>query len=150
MEEAHLSIRQLSQRTGVSSKTLRYWESLGLLPKPWRTHTNYRQYRPSDLDRVIFIKKAKSLGFTLTEIRRIFELCRDRTAPCEEVVDWAGKKIKDLEAQIEALTQLQERLIRYHRKWKRQGACPPMSPGEICCLIEEVPLVEKSDAPQRR
>lgn len=150
MQEATLNIRQLSQKAGVSSKTLRYWETLGLLPRPGRTHTNYRMYRPSDLDRVIFIRKAKSLGFTLSEIRRIFELCRDRGAPCNEVVDWAAEKIKALETQIEALAQIRERLIRYHRKWKRQGACPPMSPGEICCLIEEVPLVEISNALQRR
>jgi DNA-binding transcriptional MerR regulator len=147
MEEATLTIRQLSQKTGVSSKTLRYWETLGLLPKPWRTHTNYRMYRPSDLDRVIFIRKAKSLGFTLAEIRRIFELCRDRGAPCNEVVEWAGEKIETLETQIKALTQIRERLIRYHRKWKAKGACPPMSPGEICCLIEEVPLAEITHAP---
>ena len=150
MHEESLSIRQIAQKSGVSSKTLRYWEALGLLPKPSRTHTNYRVYRSSDIDRVIFIQKAKSLGFTLSEIRRIFELCRDRSAPCEEVVDWAGKKIKGLETQIMALTQLRERLIRYHRKWKRQGTCPPMSPNEICCLIEEVPVAEISDAPQRR
>ena len=149
MQEAVLSIRQLSQKSGVSSKTLRYWETLGLLPKPWRTHTNYRQYRPSDLDRVIFIRKAKSLGFTLSEIRRIFELCRNRNAPCDEVVEWAGERIEALEAQIQTLVQIRERLIRYHRKWKRQGACPPMSPNEICCLIEEVPLTEISKAPQR-
>jgi DNA-binding transcriptional MerR regulator len=150
MENAPLTIRQVSQKTGVTSKTLRYWESLGLLPKPWRSHTNYRQYRPSDVERVIFIRKAKSLGFTLSETRRIFELCHERGAPCEEVVDWAGEKIKTLENQIEALTQIRGRLIRYHQKWKRQGACPPMNPGEICCLIEEVPLSEITHAPQGR
>ncbi|MBI3609391.1 MAG: hypothetical protein HY204_01655, partial [Nitrospirae bacterium] len=59
-------------------------------------------------------------------------------------------KIKTLETQIEALTQIQERLIRYHRKWKVQGGCPPMSPGEICCLIEAVPATEIETAPQGR
>lgn len=150
MPEPTVTIRQLSQRTGVSSKALRYWEGLGLLPKPARTHTNYRLYTRSDQDRVTFIRKAKSLGFTLSEIRRVFELCRERGAPCKEVVDWAGKKVKDLEAQIETLTQLREKLVRYHRKWRRQGACPPMSPNEICCLIEAVPATEIETAPQGR
>lgn len=150
MQEVRLSIRQLSQKTGVSSKTLRYWEALKLLPRPQRSHTNYRLYMPSDLDRVIFIRKAKSLGFTLSEIRRIFELCRNRGAPCEEVVNWAGEKIRTLETQIEALTQIRNRLTRYHRKWKRKGACPAMNPNEICCLIEEVPLPEAANIPERR
>ncbi len=87
MPEELLSIQQVSKKAGVSSKTLRYWETLRLLPQPRRTQTNYRLYTPSDLDRVIFIRKAKSLGFTLSEIRRIFELCHDRNIPCEEVVD---------------------------------------------------------------
>jgi len=150
MQDELLSIRRVSKKAGVSSKTLRYWETLRLLPRPRRTHTNYRLYTPSDLDRVIFIRKAKSLGFTLSEIRQIFELCRDRGAPCEEVVGWAGRKIKDLEAQIEALTQLREKLIRYHRKWKQKDACPPMSPNEICHCIEAVPLAEIPNAPQGR
>ena len=149
MQEEHLSIRQVARKSSVSSKTLRYWETLGLLPRPSRTHTNYRLYTPSVLERVIFIRKAKSLGFTLSEIRQIFELCHDHTAPCEKVVDWAAGKINALETQIEALKQLRERLIQYHRKWKRKGAYPPMKPKEICCLIEEVPLVEILNAPER-
>lgn len=150
MHEELLGIRQIAQKSGVSSKTLRYWETLGLLPRPRRTHTNYRLYTVSELERVIFIRKAKSLGFTLSEIRRIFELCRDQTAPCEDVVEWAGTKIKTLEAQIHALAQLRERLMRYHDRWTRKGACPPMSSNEICCLIEAVPLGELSNTPKRR
>jgi len=150
MTEQPLTIRQVARETGVSSKALRYWEALRLLPKPRRTHTNYRLYTAADRDHVLFIRKAKSLGFTLAEIRRIVTLCRDRSAPCEAVVEWAGQKVKALEAQIEALGQLRDRLVRYHRKWTRQGACPPMSPNEICCLIEDVPLSDISTAPQRR
>lgn len=150
MHQESLSIRQVSEKTGVNSKTLRYWETLGLLPKPRRTHTNYRLYTASDLDRIIFIRKAKSLGFTLSEIRKIFELCSRRQPPCEEVVDWAGQKIQALEHQIETLTQLRARLIGYHRKWRRKGACPPVTPSEICCFIEEIPLSETSHTPRRR
>lgn len=140
MAETVLTIRQLAQRSGVGSKTLRYWESLRLLPKPRRTHTNYRLYTPSDLDRVIFIRKAKRLGFTLAEIRGIFELGRERRVPCEAVVNWAGAKIEALGRQIEALTMIRDRLARYHRRWRRHGGCPPLRADEICCLIEEVPL----------
>lgn len=143
MHQNSLGIRQVSEKTGVSSKTLRYWEALGLLPKAGRTHTNYRLYDASDLNRILFIRKAKSLGFTLSEIRKIFALCSRRQPPCEEVVDWVGQKIQALERQINTLTQLRARLIGYHRKWKRKGACPPVTPSEICCFIEEIPLNEK-------
>lgn len=150
MDQHPFSIRQVSEKTGVNSKTLRYWEMLKLLPKPRRTHTNYRLYSASDLDRIIFVRKAKSLGFTLSEIRKIFALCGRRQPPCGEVVDWAGQKIQALEQQIDTLTQLRARLIGYHRKWKGKGACPPVTPTEICCFIEEIPLSETSHTPQRR
>lgn len=148
MTEEVFTIRQLARRSGVNAKTLRYWEAQRLLPKPRRTHTNYRLYTPADLERVNFIRKAKRLGFTLAEIRRIFELGRDRGAPCEAVVSWAEDRIAVLGRQIEALTAIRDRLIRYHRKWKRAGGCPPLRPDEICCLIEEVPL-PKGDAPRK-
>lgn len=150
MSVKELTIRQLARKTGVGSKALRYWESVRLLPRPRRNYNNYRIYDEGAVQRVQFIRKAKSLGFTLSEIRGIFELCRAHGAPCEEVVDWAGKKISALETQIEALVQLRKRLVLHHRKWKRQSGCPPMSPNEICCLIEEVPLSEMSHDPQRR
>lgn len=57
-----LTILQLNRRTGVSSKTLRYWESVGLLPRPDRNYSNYRLYKPEAVQRVTFIQKAKSLG----------------------------------------------------------------------------------------
>ena len=69
MGEQTLSIRQLAQEAGVSSKTLRYWESLRILSPAGRTHTNYRRYTENHLERVLFIRKAQSLGFTLAEIR---------------------------------------------------------------------------------
>lgn len=148
MTEEVFTIRQLARRSGVNAKTLRYWEAQRLLPKPRRTHTNYRLYTPADLERVRFIRKAKRLGFTLAEIRRIFELGRDRGAPCEAVVSWAGAKIAVLSRQIDALAAIRARLIRYHRKWQRAGGCPPLRSDEICCLIEEVPLLE-GDAPAK-
>src|SRR3990172_13073395 len=79
MGEGTLSIRQVAQKAGVSSKTLRYWESQGLIAPAGRTHTNYRRYTQAHLERVLFIRKAQSLGFTLAEIRQGFELARSRS-----------------------------------------------------------------------
>ena len=70
MGERMVGIRQLAREAGVSSKTLRYWETRGLLPPPRRTHTNYRLYGETDLERVLFIRKAQSLGLTLARSGR--------------------------------------------------------------------------------
>ncbi|MBI3734719.1 MAG: MerR family DNA-binding transcriptional regulator, partial [Chloroflexi bacterium] len=58
-------IHELTQQTGVPAKTIRYYESIGLLPRPHRAENNYRQYTPADGERLRFIASARSLGFSL-------------------------------------------------------------------------------------
>jgi len=134
-----LTIRELAKKTGVSSKALRYWESRGLLPKPGRTHTSYRVYPVSVVRKVQFIRKAKSIGFTLSEILSIFEITMQRGPPCEAVDAWASRKLEALDHQIALLTRLRSQLQRHRRRWRGRLPCPPLQPNEICCLIEELP-----------
>jgi len=134
-----LTIRELAKKTGVSSKALRYWESRGLLPKPGRTHTSYRVYPVSVVRKVQFIRKAKSIGFTLSEILSIFEITMQRGTPCEAVDAWASRKLEALDHQIALLTRLRSQLQRHRRRWRGRLPCPPLQPNEICCLIEELP-----------
>jgi hypothetical protein len=70
MGERTLSIRQLAQEAGVSTKTLRYWETQGLLAPAGRTHTNYRRYTETHVERALFIRKAQSLGVPKGPLRR--------------------------------------------------------------------------------
>ena len=90
MDREALTISRLAKEVGVSAKTLRHWEELGLIRPSRRTQANYRLYTQADVDRVLFILKAKSLGFTLAEIRQVFDLARTRTAPCDAVMRWAA------------------------------------------------------------
>jgi len=138
--ESTLTIRAVASQTGVSSKTLRYWESRGLLPKPGRTYTGYRVYPGSVVEKVKFIRKAKSIGLTLSEILALFTLVHEKKAPCEAVDAWANRKLKDLDQQIALLTELRVRLQQHRRRWRGRVPCPPLNPNEICCLIEELPL----------
>ncbi len=142
MVERTLSIRQLAQEAGVSSKTLRYWESQGLIAPAGRTHTNYRRYTQSDLERVLFIRKSQSLGFTLAEIRQIFDLARFRKAPCDAVIRWAGEKTRVLEAQIRMLQDLKGRLDQYRRRWAAEKKPSHLGPNEVCRCISSVPIQE--------
>jgi len=108
-----LTIRQLTIQTGVSSKTLRYWESVGLLPRPGRNFNNYRLYKPNAGQRVTFIQKAKSLGFTLAEIRRLFDTTQRRGIAWSDVVKWTEENIQALEQQISLLSKLRDTLMAY-------------------------------------
>ncbi|MBY0249591.1 MAG: MerR family DNA-binding protein [Nitrospiraceae bacterium] len=134
-----LTIRKLATETGVSSKTLRYWESCGLLPKPGRTHTGYRVYPVEAVQWIQFIRKAKSIGFTLAEIRTLFASPKQGSKTCETVDAWARRKLKTLDQQIELLTQLRTQLEQHRRRWRGRLPCPPLGSHEICCLIEELP-----------
>jgi len=136
-----LTIRQLTSQTGVSSKTLRYWESVGLLPRPGRNFNNYRLYKPNAGQRVTFIQKAKSLGFTLDEIRRLFDTAQRRGTTCSDVVKWTEENIQALEQQISLISKLRDTLMAYQKEWKKKLLCPPLTTSEVCCLIESLPLV---------
>src|SRR6266436_7622276 len=73
MTEA-ITITSLSRKTGVSTKALRYWESLGLLPETSRTHSGYRLFSKGMIRYVQFIRESKGLGLILKEIRGAMEL----------------------------------------------------------------------------
>jgi len=136
-------IRNLAAETGVSSKTLRYWESRGLLPKPQRTHTGYRMYPVNVIQKVRFIRKAKSVGFTLSEILSLLALAQENRNPCEAVDAWASRKVNELDHQIVMLAELRRRLQQYRRRWRKRRPPASRCSDEICCLIEELPISEQ-------
>src|SRR5260370_39615904 len=76
-----LSISALARSTGVTSKTLRHWERVGLLPKAARTHTGYRIFGAEANHYIEFILKAKSVGLTLSEMKRVIEFDRQDKNP---------------------------------------------------------------------
>jgi DNA-binding transcriptional MerR regulator len=135
---ATLTISTLAKRAGVSSKTLRYWESLGLLPRATRSHTGYRLFDPESLRYVGFIQKSKALGLTLAEMREILRLARTGHCPCPEVIEWTDGKIKSLEEQVRSLSGLLDRLKQIRRRWSEER-CPPDQCSQVCNLIEELP-----------
>src|SRR5579871_2742600 len=84
---------ELARLSGVSTDTLRHYESLGLLPVPARTRGNYRDYPPQSIARVRLIRNALSMGFSLQELGGIIQSRDQGEAPCREVRRLAGEKI---------------------------------------------------------
>lgn len=134
-----LSISALAKSVGVTAKTLRYWERIGLLPRANRTHTGYRIFAPEVIHYIDFILKARSVGLTLLEMKRLIELAHDGANPCPEVVQWIDEKDRALEQQIHALHALQRRLRRLRRVCSTSSAMNCAREGELCCLIEDLP-----------
>lgn len=88
-----LQIGELSRKTGVNIETIRYYERIGVMPKPARTKGGHRAYNDNQLKRLTFIKRSRELGFSLNEIRALLDLVDTGTYTCSEV---HGKTIEHL------------------------------------------------------
>jgi DNA-binding transcriptional MerR regulator len=104
-------IGDLSKRTGVSRETIRYYEHIGLLPKPTRAYNNYRLYTQTDVERLRFIQRARMLEFSLDDIAEILAF-RDRNEPpCNFVLDLMQTQIQTVENHIKDLIKLHNELV---------------------------------------
>jgi DNA-binding transcriptional MerR regulator len=127
-----LTITSLAKRTGISAKTLRYWEGLGLLPETSRTHTGYRLFSAAMIQYVQFITESKGLGLTLKEIRAALELFRRGGNPCPSVAKSIQLRCSALEKQIQSLQQLRERLQQLGKKWSKDPSNFCFWETELC------------------
>jgi Cu(I)-responsive transcriptional regulator len=85
---------------------IRYYEEIGLVPKPLRRDSGYRDYGEADVHRLRFIHRARELGFSIERIRDLLRLWNDRKRPSREVKKVAEEHIADLEAQITRMHDL--------------------------------------------
>ncbi|RMH00813.1 MAG: heavy metal-responsive transcriptional regulator [Planctomycetota bacterium] len=106
-----IQIGQLARRAGVSVQTVRYYERRGLLPEPPRTASRYRVYPEEALTRLRFIRRAKELGFTLTETEELLSLRAEPGASCAEVLARANEKIARIERKIADLEAMRQALL---------------------------------------
>ena len=100
-----MRIGELGDRAGVSSKTVRYYESLGLLEEPERTPAGYRDYDDAAVERLRFIRDAQSSGLTLSEIASVLELKGSGERSCAHTTALLERHLSDLDIQIERLKQ---------------------------------------------
>jgi DNA-binding transcriptional MerR regulator len=135
-KQEYLRSGELARLAGVSTDTLRHYERKGLLDRPRRSVNGYREYPASALDRVRLVRGALAIGFTLDELARILEV-RDRGgAPCQQVRALAGKKLTEVETQLDELTALRDELRRLLRNWDKLLA--KNSPPERARLLESL------------
>ena len=110
-----MQIKELSRRTNLSSKTIRYYEDIGLLPPPRRMPNGYRDYRDADLDRVKFVAASRGLDFSLDDIGEILDLRDQREAPCRVVLDLLQQRADEISQRIADLQRLETELRELHR-----------------------------------
>ena len=124
-----MRIGALAEAAGVNVPTVRYYERRGIIPRPPRTASGYRQYDPAVLDRIRFIKRAQELGFTLEEISDLLALRVHRARACTAVEKATQAKLDDVEAKIRDLQRLQDVLCRLVR------SCQDREPTNECPIL---------------
>ena len=105
-----LTIGKLAKQVGIGIETVRFYERQGLIDPPPRTDSNYRIYPEDEVARLKFIKRAKSLGFTLHEIKELLLFRHDPHATKADIKDRTLTKIKDIEEKIIDLTRIKTAL----------------------------------------
>ena len=109
---APLPIGALARRTGVKVPTIRYYESIGLLPAPPRTDSNRRLYGPEAERRLRFIRHSRALGFEVDEIRELLALAEQPQHACGEADTIARRHLADIESRIAQLSALRDEIAR--------------------------------------
>ena len=105
------AIGQMSRETGVNIETIRYYERISLMPKPDRTTGGNRQYNHDQLKRLYFIRRARGLGFSLEEIRGLFEMVDRKDFTCSEVHDLTVDHLASVRDKIANLNKLEKGMV---------------------------------------
>lgn len=129
----HYKVGEIAEKIGVNVETLRYYEKIKIMPKPKRKESRYRFYDELDLKRLLFIKRAKELGFTLKEIKELLNLKIESTATCGDVKHLAEHKLNDIEERIKDLMNIKNVLL----KLINQCVCEEVSTEE-CPILEVI------------
>lgn len=132
----------------MNPRTIRYYETIGVLPRAARTESGYRLYTQDAVDRLEFILKAKTLGLTLEEVRRILSLHDEGVAPCEHTRDFVRRKVWEADEKIASLRALKKTLSKALKSRFRKHS------AAFCPIIEEAgmkrPALLNSEGKEQR
>ena len=134
------TIGQLAKKAQVNVETVRYYERRGLIPRPPRRDSGYRQYPQDTFARIQFIKRAKELGFSLKEISELLSLRVDPNTTCGHVKRRAEVKIADVDEKIRALQRIKKALT------KLVALCSGQGPTSECPIMDVLDTRRKTDA----
>lgn len=110
-----MNIGQASKASGVTTKMIRYYDEIGLVRPSARTDANYREYDARAINELRFIRRARSLGFSMPEITQLLSLWRDRARPSREVKAIADRHLADLDARISEMQAMADTLRQLSR-----------------------------------
>ena len=134
-----ITVKQVAERVGMPSRTIRYYDRIGLVRADERSPSGYRLYSAEEEGRLLFIRRAKRLGFSLDEIRGLLAAAESGCgATVPELDRLLEQKVEEIDARIAELTRFRDRLIEYRagKSLLEHDCC---SHGAFCGCLDDVP-----------
>ena len=131
-----MQVGEVSQKLGINTQTLYFYERIGLIPPPRRSSSGYRLFDERDIERLNFISQTKALGLTLDEIKEILMFQDGQLLTCRDFHTKLTQKVAQIENKIEQLQQLRDRLRplieRCHNNLESS------TPSDKCVVLETI------------
>ena len=138
-----MKIGELAKGAGISVSAIRFYERQGLMPRPTRRESGYREYSEADLDRLRLIVAAKKRRFPLSIIRLSLDAVDGADEPCSEIARIVETRLKEIELEINDLSNLRDHLHAQLRAW-RAGSLPA---AECLCAILQTDALNQTGKP---
>lgn len=130
-----LKIGELAARAGTNTPTIRYYEEIGLLPRPDRQDGNQRRYGDDAVKRVTFIRRCRELGFSIEQVRTLAALVQDRNRSCMEARSLAVGHLDEVRSKLKELRELERSIAGFV---KSCDAVCVGGPGPDCVILEDL------------
>jgi DNA-binding transcriptional MerR regulator len=135
-----LTVKQVADRVGLPSRTVRYYDRIGLVSADDRSDAGYRLYGAEDEGRLLFVRRAKRLGFSLDEIRGLLAAAESGAgATVPELERLLDQKVSEIDARIAELSAFRDRLIEYRAGKRLSEAGCSCGNGAFCGCLDDVP-----------
>ncbi|ACS84837.1 Cu(I)-responsive transcriptional regulator [Musicola paradisiaca] len=130
-----MNISDVARKTGLTSKTIRFYEEKGVMTAPLRCENGYRSYDTHHIEELTLLRQARQVGFTLEECRELVVLFNDPERHSADVKSRTLQKVHDIEKQIEELREMRQRLLALAESCPGDNSadCPIISHLAGCC-----------------
>ncbi|MCW3847903.1 helix-turn-helix domain-containing protein [Sphingomonas sp. LB-2] len=128
-------IGALAERTGTNAATIRYYEGIGLLPRPDRQEGNQRRYGDDDVRRLTFIRRCRDFGFSIEQVRTLTSLVEDRSRSCLEARDLAHAHLVAVRTKLRELRALEKSIAQFVEVCDAECVG---GPGPDCVILDDL------------